>query len=106
MNERYNNMFDSKDIARRALQRASQIKEEKARRRNFSVTIAAVFCICASLFIAERTLFTSITENDGDHVIISDVEIPLGNAAMLDKDKCPECDSELIEDECEECEEA
>ena len=97
------NMFDSKEIAKRSLQRATEIKEVRTRRRQFGVAIGATFCLCAMMLVAEQTLFSSVDEGDGTYIMISDPQTPLAPAPIFYRDFCPDCEIELDQEECPEC---
>ena len=98
-------MFDSKEIAKRSLERASEIKQVRTRRRQFGVAIGATFCLCAMMLVAEQTLFSSVDDgnDNGTYIMISDPQTPLAPSPIFYRDFCPECEIELDQEECPEC---
>ena len=69
-------MFDSGEIAARALLRAEKIKEERKRRRALMQAGGALLCVCiATAFIVSGNLPSTIP---GNTVVIEDDFIPMG----------------------------
>ena len=94
-------MYDSKEIAAKSLQRATEIKETRARNRRLLMTIGASTALCAVVLVTAFTVFSHLTdEND---ITISDPVVPLSPSPKMNTILCEECETELIDDECEEC---
>lgn len=76
-------MFDSKEIARRALQRAEEIKNRKKRLRRILLRAAALFSVGAAVigtFLI--TTFSNSSTDPDSYVILDDPSVPL--AAFCD----------------------
>jgi hypothetical protein len=88
-------VFDSKEIAQRALAMAEEIKAQRKRRKRFQ-TAAISFCMCAaaSVFIFSLTIFPTIyTELPDEMFIFEDFEeqeIPLAGFVFLPDFNMPE----------------
>lgn len=76
-------MFDSKEIARRALQRAEEIRTRKKRLRRIMLKVAALFSVGAA--VVGTFLITTFSNSPTDpdrYVILDDPSVPL--AAFCD----------------------
>ena len=98
-------MFDSKEIARKSLQRAVQIQDEKAQNRRFGITVGASAAMFAVMFASVLTIF-SPGANSGDIVTINEHGVPLSSSQPVEatqRTECTVCGADL--QECEgECE--
>ena len=80
-------MFDSKEIAKKALIRVEEIKEKKKRgRRRLEVTIAvAGVCTAAAAIYAVAPTIGPLNPN----IVIEDGALPLGSFPLSDNDAIP-----------------
>ena len=94
-------MFDSRDIAQRALQRATELKEERKRKLSMiqsGALLSALTAVVVSAAIMSNPVEGLQTTN------FESTPVPLAATPIKNLDECTECEIEPDE-ECEICEE-
>ena len=80
-------MFDSKEIAKRALLRAEEIKAEKKRRRVRIGSAGVLFSLCAAAAVFALTQYQAYTP--APHMLVDEPRIPLAEAMQPDAEARP-----------------
>ena len=88
-------LFDSSMIAKRALERASELKEDRKRKLNIIQNGAK---LCALTAVLVSAIYITNSADETQTVRFESTPIPLAAAPIVHTNVCSECETEPNED--------
>ena len=95
-------MFDSKEIAQRALKQSNQLLKQRKQRTQFALAAGVSTTACAA--VIAFSLAATPTASP-ETITLSDNPVPLAAFPADVTELCPECEEEMVDGICEECKE-
>ena len=93
-------MYDNREIAQKALQRAAEIKAENKRRHRIIQNGTVVGVLSAVMVFA---MVLANGTDDTQYTVFEDTKVPLAQAPIANEIVCEECEEEPEENRCELC---
>ena len=91
-------MFDSKEIAQRALKRTEQISKQKKHRAQFALAAGVSTTACAAVIAISMA---AAPKANNPEVTLPDNKLPLATFPVEPREFCPDCELELVDGICE-----